>query len=95
MVITILVILSIIINEAATIKLLKPNRIGSEKLHPLNEDGLMFRKTESCQVKLKPTELQNEPNLNINKDRSNGKNLVDKANSEDLGVLMPLFDCIF
>lgn len=83
-------------NEGANIKLLKPNPLAPQKSWG-NPDGnaLNLKKVESVHIEIKTKEFEEKSGNSRNKEKSNGKNMHEKMNSEDLGVLMPLFDCIF
>lgn len=79
--------------KAQAIKLIKPNAVAAQVSGTRTSvQGLVFKKAESEHIQVKVDEFKDDPNTNKNKDKPNGKNMHEKMNSEDLGVLMPLFD---
>jgi hypothetical protein len=82
-------------NECVVVKLFRPWKIGSQKSWIRPSTGeILLKKTESEVVKDKDLELKEVVEIDAN-NHSNGRNRTARANSEDLGVLIPLFDWIF
>lgn len=82
--------------KIATIKLIKANDSSAHVSYTKTSvPGLILKKAESEHIQVKADQFKDDSTPNKNKDKSNGKNMHEKMNSEDLGVLMPLFDWIF
>jgi len=81
-------------DDWAVIKLVKPCNLINHNSWEIPFMGeIKLKKTESQQVRR--DQLPNKQDLIDDRNaKTNGKAIIDN-NSEDLGVLMPLFDCIF